>query len=65
MEKDAFLFVIHDPILHYVKTFEERNSWAIPPNFNNSGKTHQFTFAFPPIGLRINVTKPNIFKSKF
>jgi hypothetical protein len=29
MERNAFLFVVCDPILHYVKTFERWNSWGI------------------------------------
>jgi hypothetical protein len=30
MERNASSFLAHDPILHYVKTLEEGNSWAIP-----------------------------------
>jgi len=55
MERDAFLFTIHDIVLHYAKAFEERYCRAIPPNLNTFGQNTPIDFAFPPIRLKTNV----------
>jgi hypothetical protein len=52
MERDASPFVAHDPVLHYAKTLEEGNNWAIPSNFYIIGHNTPITFASPPTVLK-------------
>ncbi len=37
-----------DPILHNVKAFQERYSWAMPSIFKLLARIHQFKFYCPP-----------------
>jgi len=48
MEKNASPFAAYDPVLHYVKTLEEGNSWVIPSNFHIVGHNTLFNFASLP-----------------
>ncbi len=48
MGRNASPFAARDPILHYVKTLEEGNSWAIWFDFHIVGHNTLFNFASPP-----------------
>jgi len=54
-ERDASPFATHDLILHYVRTLEEGNNWAIPSNLHIVGHSTLINFASPPIGLKITM----------
>jgi hypothetical protein len=52
MGRNASPFAARDPILHYVKTLEEGNSWAIPSNLHIVGHNTPRIFSSPPTKLK-------------
>jgi hypothetical protein len=54
MEKDVSPFGAH-PVLHYSKTLEKRNNWAIPFDFHIVGHNALFNFASSSIRFKTTV----------
>jgi hypothetical protein len=52
LEKDASPFATCDLVLHYAKTLEEGNSWAIPSNLHIVGHNTPRIFSSPPTKLK-------------
>jgi hypothetical protein len=52
MERYASPFVAHDLVLHYVKTLEEGNNWAIPSNLHIIKHNTLINFVSPPTKLK-------------
>jgi len=52
LEKYASPFAARDLILHYAKTLEEGNSWAIPSNLHTVGHSTPRNFVSPPTRLK-------------
>jgi hypothetical protein len=52
LKKNAWPFATHDLVLHYAKTLEEGNSWAIPSNLHIVGHNTPRNFVSPPTRLK-------------